>query len=164
MSVPIEIEVVPLEFPEGCNVILGQSHFIKTVEDVYEAVAGTVPGEKFGMAFSEASGPRLIRSDGTDLELRSVAERNLLSLGCGHTFMIVLGSAFPIQVLNQVKSVPEVCRIYCATANPVQVIVGRTEQGGGIMGVVDGEPPLAVEVEEDVENRLELLRRFGYKR
>jgi adenosine/AMP kinase len=164
MTESIEIEVVPLDFPEGCNVILGQSHFIKTVEDVFEAVSGSVPGEKFGMAFSEASGPRLVRSDGTDLELRSVAEQNLLRLGCGHAFMVVLGSAFPIQVLNSIKSVPEVCRIFCATANPVQVIVGRSGQGGGIMGVIDGESPLAVEIEEDVENRQQLVRRLGYKR
>ncbi|OPL18977.1 MAG: adenosine monophosphate-protein transferase [Candidatus Aegiribacteria sp. MLS_C] len=163
MESPI-LDVVDLDFPEGCNVILGQSHFIKTVEDLYEAVAGTVPGAEFGLAFSEASGPRLVRSDGTSLELRQAAERNLLRLGCGHTFMIVLNGVFPIQVLNQVKMVPEVCRIYCATANPVQVIVGRSDRGGGVMGVIDGEPPLAVEIEEDVENRLELLRRIGYKR
>jgi len=158
------IELVALDFPEGCNIILGQSHFIKTVEDIYEAVCGTVPGARFGLAFSEASGPRLVRSDGTDLELRSIAEKNLLRLGCGHTFMIVLNGIFPIQILNQVKSVPEVCRIYCATANPLQVIVGRSDQGGGIMGVIDGEPPLAVEIEEDIENRIELLKRIGYKR
>jgi adenosine/AMP kinase len=158
------VDIVDLEYPEGCNIILGQSHFIKTVEDLYEALAGTVPGGDFGLAFSEASGPRLVRSDGTNIELRQVAERNLLRLGCGHTFLIVLSGVFPIQVLNQVKNVPEVCRIYCATANPVQVIVGRTEQGGGVIGVVDGQPPLAVEIEEDVENRVELLKRIGYKR
>ena len=164
MSAPFEIDLVPLEFPEGCNVILGQSHFIKTVEDVYEAVAGTVPGERFGMAFSEASGPRLVRSDGTDTELRRSAEQNMLRLGCGHTFLVILGSAFPIQVLNSLKAVPEVCRIFCATANPVQVAVGRSDQGGGVLGVIDGGPPQAVEIAEDVENRIELLRRFGYKR
>jgi len=158
------IELVALDYPEGCNIILGQSHFIKSVEDIYEAVCGTVPGARFGLAFSEASGPRLVRSDGTDLELRSIAEKNLLKLGCGHIFMIVLDGIFPIQILNQVKSVPEVCRIYCATANPLQVIVGRSHQGGGIMGVIDGEPPLAVEIEEDIENRIELLKRIGYKR
>ncbi|MBN2587761.1 MAG: adenosine-specific kinase [Candidatus Fermentibacteraceae bacterium] len=163
MDEPV-IDIVDLDFPEGCNIIFGQSHFIKTVEDLYEAVAGTVPGAEFGLAFSEASGPRLVRSDGTVAELRAVAERNLLRLGCGHTFMIVLSGVFPIQVLNQVKAVPEVCRIYCASANPVQVIVGRTDQGGGVMGVIDGEPPLAVEIEEDIENRVELLKRIGYKR
>lgn len=158
------IEHVNLDFPEGCNIILGQSHFIKTVEDIYEAVSGTVPEARFGLAFSEASGPRLVRSDGTDLELRLIAEQNLLKLKCGHVFMIVLNGVFPIQILNQVKAVPEVCGIYCATANPVQVIVGRSDQGGGIMGVIDGEPPLAVEIEEDIENRIELLKRIGYKR
>ncbi len=163
MDEPV-IDIVDLDFPEGCNIIFGQSHFIKSVEDLYEAVAGTVPGAEFGLAFSEASGPRLVRSDGTAVELRAVAERNLLRLGCGHTFIIVLSRVFPIQVLNQVKTVPEVCRIYCATSNPVQVIVGRTDQGGGVMGVIDGEPPLAVEIEEDIENRMELLKRIGYKR
>lgn len=158
------IELVKLDFPEGCNIILGQSHFIKTVEDIYEAVSGTVPGARFGLAFSEASGPRLVRSDGTDLELRSIAEQNLLKIKCGHVFMIVLNGVFPLQILNQVKAVPEVCRIFCATANPVQVIVGRSDQGGGIMGVIDGEPPFAVEIEEDIENRIELLKRIGYKR
>lgn len=163
MDEPV-MDVVGLDFPEGCNIILGQSHFIKTVEDLYEAVAGTVPGAEFGLAFSEASGPRLVRSDGTSAELREVAEKNLLRLGCGHTFMIVLNEVFPIQILNQVKTVPEVCGIYCATANPVQVLVGRTDQGGGVMGIIDGEPPLAVEIEEDIQNRRELLRRIGYKR
>ncbi|MCD4701467.1 MAG: adenosine-specific kinase [Candidatus Aegiribacteria sp.] len=163
MDKPV-IELVELDFPEGCNIILGQSHFIKTVEDVYEAVSGTVPGARFGLAFSEASGPRLVRSDGTDLELRLIAEKNILKLQCGHVFMIVLSGVFPIQILNQVKAVPEVCRIFCATANPVQVIVGRSDQGGGIMGVIDGEPPFAVEIEEDIENRIELLKRIGYKR
>jgi adenosine/AMP kinase len=163
MDEPV-IDIVDLDFPEGCNIIFGQSHFIKSVEDLYEAVAGTVPGAEFGLAFSEASGPRLVRSDGTAVELRAVAERNMLRLGCGHTFMIVLSGVFPIQVLNQVKTVPEVCRIYCATSNPVQVIVGRTDQGGGVMGVIDGEPPLAVEIEEDIESRTELLKRIGYKR
>lgn len=158
------MDVVDLDFPEGCNIILGQSHFIKTVEDLFEAIAGTVPGTDFGLAFAEASGPRLVRSDGTSIELRELAERNLLRLGCGHTFMVVLSGVFPIQVLNQIKMVPEVCGIYCATANPVQVIVGRTKQGGGVIGVIDGEPPLAVEIEEDVQNRKELLRRIGYKR
>jgi len=116
------------------------------------------------LAFSEASGPRLVRSDGTDLELRSIAEKNLLKLGCGHVFIIVLSGIFPIQILNQVKYVPEVCRIFCATANPVEVIVGRSDQGGGILGVIDGELPLAVKIEEDIENRIELLKRIGYKR
>ena len=164
LSEAIRIDLLDLDFPEGCNIILGQSHFIKTVEDLYEAIAGTVPDEKFGLAFAEASGPRLVRSDGSDLELRKTAEQHILNMGCGHTFVVVLGSAFPIQVLNAIKAVPEVCRIYCATANRVQVIIGRSEQGGGVMGVIDGEPPLAVEIAEDIESRIELLKRFGYKR
>ncbi len=158
------MEIFQLEYPEGCNIILGQSHFIKTVEDLYEAIIGTVPGSDFGLAFSEASGLRLVRSDGTNLELKSIAEKNLLKLGCGHTFMIVLSKVFPIQILNQIKNVPEVCRIYCASGNPVQVIVARSDQGGGVMGVIDGETPLAVEIEEDIENRLQLLQKIGYKR
>lgn len=160
----MELESVRLEYPEGCNIILGQSHFIKTVEDLYEAITGTLPGTPFGLAFSEASGPCLVRSDGNDLELKKVAEENLLRIGAGHCFMIVLARAFPIQVLPAVRAVPEVCRIFCATANPVEVIVARTEQGGGILGVIDGEPPTAVECREDVEARLELMKRFGYKR
>ena len=158
------IDTVRLEFPEGCNIILGQSHFIKTVEDVYEAITGTVPGGSFGLAFSEASGPRLVRSDGTDLELRTIAEKNLLRLGCGHTFLIVMNGIYPIQVLDRIKAVPEVCRIFCATANPVEVVRARTSQGGGVLGVVDGEPPLAAEIDEDRENRIRLLQRIGYKR
>ncbi len=160
----IKLDEVALKFPEGCNIILGQSHFIKTVEDLYEAVAGTIPGSPFGLAFSEASGPRLVRSDGNDLELKRIAEENIMAISAGHCFIVVLGDAFPIQVLNAIKAVPEVCRIFCATANPVQVIVARTGQGGGIMGVVDGESPTAVECEEDIQARTELLKRFGYKR
>ncbi len=160
----MKIEAVDLKFPEGCNIILGQSHFIKTVEDLYEAVSGTIPGSAFGLAFSEASGPCLIRSDGNDLELKKIAEENLIAISSGHCFIIVLGEAFPIQILNRIKAVPEVCNIFCATANPVQVLVARTGQGGGILGVVDGESPTAVECEEDVSARIELLKRFGYKR
>lgn len=160
----LKMEAVDLKFPEGCNIILGQAHFIKTVEDLYEAVSGTIPGSSFGIAFSEASGPRLIRSDGNDLELKKIAEENIAAIGAGHCFIVVLGEAFPIQILNTIKAVPEVCSIFCATANPVQVIVVRSEQGGGIMGVIDGESPTAVECEEDVKARIELLKRFGYKR
>lgn len=164
MNINIEIEAVDLKFPEGCNIILGQSHFIKTVEDLFEVVSASIPGSPFGIAFSEASGPCLIRSDGNDLELKKIAEDNLLKVSAGHCFIIVLGEAFPIQILDRVKAVPEVCNIFCATANPVQVIVARTSQGGGILGVVDGESPTAVECEEDVNARIELLKRFGYKR
>lgn len=160
----VKIEAVGLKFPEGCNIILGQSHFIKTVEDLYEAIAGTIPGSPFGLAFSEASGPCLIRSDGNDLELKSIAENNLKNIASGHCFIVVMAEAFPIQILNRIKAVPEVCNIFCATANPVQVIVARTEQGGGILGVIDGESPTAVECAEDVSARIELLKRIGYKR
>lgn len=160
----ISLESVQLKFPEGCNIILGQSHFIKTVEDLYEAVSCIIPGSPFGIAFSEASGPRLIRSDGNDLELKKTAEDNIAAIAAGHCFIVVLGEAFPIQVLNRIKAVPEVCSIFCATANPVQVIVARTEQGGGILGVIDGESPTAVECREDVSARIELLKKFGYKR
>ncbi len=158
------IETVDLKYPEGCNIILGQSHFIKTVEDLYEVISASIPGSPFGLAFSEASGPCLIRSDGNDLELKKIAEDNLLLISAGHCFMIVLSEAFPIQILDRVKAVPEVCNIFCATANPVQVIVSRTKQGGGILGVIDGFSPTAVECEEDVNARIELLKRFGYKR
>jgi hypothetical protein len=158
------LEAVQLEVPEGCNVVLGMSHFIKTVEDLYEAIANTIPGGSFGLAFSEASGPRLVRYDGTDNELVEIAQRNIMSIGAGHTFVLILKDAFPIQVLNAIKAVPEVCRVFCATANPVQVMVARTDQGGAVLGVVDGGPPTAVESPEDVEARKELLRKFGYKR
>ena len=160
----IEIEAVDLIFPEGCNIILGQSHFIKTVEDLFEAISTTIPGSPFGLAFSEASGPCLIRSDGNDLELKTIAEENLKTIAAGHCFMIVLAEAFPIQILSRIKAVPEVCNIFCATANHVQVIVARSDQGGGILGVIDGESPTAVECAEDVSARIELLKRFGYKR
>jgi uncharacterized protein len=160
----LTLESVEITCPEDCNVILGQTHFIKSVEDIYEALAGSAPGSRFGLAFAEASGPRLVRSDGTDLELRRIAEENLLRLGCGHAFLIVLSGVWPIQVLGALRQVPEVCSIFCATANPVSAVVARSERGGGIMGVIDGEPPTAVETPEDVEARKELLRRFGYKR
>lgn len=160
----MSLEIVRLSYPEGANVILGQAHFIKTAEDVYEAVASSAPGTRFGLAFSEASGPCLVRSEGTDPELRKVAEENILRLGCGHVFMVVLGDAWPIQVLPAVRAVPEVCTIFCATSNPVGIVVARTAEGGGVLGVLDGSAPLAVESEEDVSSRRELLRRCGYKR
>jgi len=160
----METKIVAIERPEGANVILGQTHFIKTVEDVYEALVGAVPGIKFGLAFCEASGPCLVRATGTDEELQEIAVRNALNVGAGHFFVIVLGEgAYPINVLNAVKMVPEVCRIFCATANPVQVLVGETDQGRGVLGVVDGFSPKGVESEEDIAERKALLRRFGYK-
>lgn len=160
----MEIEIVPIELPEGMNIILGQTHFIKSVEDIHEALVTSVPGILFGLAFSEASGPRLVRKSGTDGELVKMAAEAILKLDAGHSFLIILRNAYPINVLNAVKSVQEVCRVFCATANPVQVIVGRTEQGGGILGVVDGYSPLGIENDEDVAQRKSFLRDIvGYK-
>ncbi len=159
----MELKVVKLETPEGCNLILGQSHFIKTVEDVYEAMASSTPTVKFGLAFCESSGDRLVRFEGNDEELKEKAAENALLLGCGHSFVILMREAFPINVLNQIKVVPEVCTIHAATANPLEVIVAETEQGRGVLGVVDGQTPLGVEDEEGVRWRKEILRKFGYK-
>ncbi|OFV88357.1 MAG: hypothetical protein A2V74_03945, partial [Acidobacteria bacterium RBG_16_70_10] len=144
--------------------ILGQSHFIKTVEDLYEAVVSSVPGVKFGLAFCEASGACLVRVEGNDDEMKAVATKAALAIGAGHSFVIVLKNAFPVNVLNAVKACPEVCRIFCATANPLEVVVGETEQGRGILGVVDGSSPKGVEDTEGVAWRQELLQKFGYKR
>jgi len=160
----VEIKVVDIEFPKDCNVILGTSHFIKSVEDIYEAMVNSVPGIKFGLAFCEASGERLVRVEGTDEELKRIAAENMLKLGCGHTFLIVMKGAYPINVLNAIKAVPEVCTIHAATANPLQVIVAETGQGKGIMGVIDGFKPQGVEDEEGVKWRKDLLRKLGYKR
>jgi adenosine/AMP kinase len=157
------IKIVPIEKPETMNFILGQSHFIKTVEDLHETLIGSVPGLKFGLAFCEASGPCLVRWSGTDEECLALAKKNAQAVGAGHSFIIFLGNAFPINVLNAVKNVPEVCRIFCATANPVQVIVAELEQGRGILGVIDGGSPLGLEGEKEIQERKELLRRFGYK-
>jgi len=160
----METETVVLEVPDGYQLILGQSHFIKTVEDLYEALATSAPGIRFGVAFCEASGPCLIRSTGTDEDLRASAVANALRVAAGHFFVIVLGAgAYPVNVLNAIKMVPEVCSIYCATANPVQVIVAETEQGRGVLGVVDGYASRGTESEADVTERKALLRRFGYK-
>jgi adenosine/AMP kinase len=159
----MEINPVPLEIPEGANIILGQSHFIKTVEDLYEIMVGTSAQVKFGLAFCEASGPCLIRTAGNDADLVTVATRNAEALGAGHSFIIVMKEAFPINFLNGIKQCPEVCRIYCATANPVQVLVAETEQGKGILGVVDGFAPKGVEGEADVTARQGFLRQIGYK-
>lgn len=158
-----DIKVIPIEKPEPMNFILGQSHFIKTVEDLHETLIGAVPGIKFGVAFCEASGPRLVRWSGTDPECIELAKKNAQALGAGHSFIIFLGNAFPINVLNAVRNVPEVCRIFCATANPAQVIVAESEQGRGILGVIDGGTPLGVEDEKDIAERKGLLRKFGYK-
>ena len=159
----MNITTVRFEKPEELNFILGQSHFIKTVEDLHEAVVQASPTIKFGIAFCESSGPRLVRWSGNDQELIDLAVKNARAIGAGHSFLILLREGFPINVLNAVKMVPEVCRIYCATANPVEVVVGETEQGRAILGVVDGGSPLGVEDEEDIAERKAMLRRFGYK-
>jgi len=159
----IELHLVPIEKPEELNLILGQSHFIKTVEDLHEALAGAVPGLRFGVAFCESSGPRLVRRSGNDGDLVELAVRNALAVGAGHSFIVFLREGFPVNVLGQIKLVPEVCRIYCATANPVQVIVAETAAGRGILGVVDGGSPLGVEDEADIAARKRLLREIGYK-
>jgi len=150
--------------PENCNVIIGQTHFIKSVEDIYEAIIGTVPGAKFGVAFCEASGARLVRADGTDQNLVETASRNAMSIGAGHSFVVLLGNCYPINVLNAIKSVPEVCCIFCATANKVKVIVADEGDQRGIVGVLDGEKPLGQEKDADRKWRKDFLRNIGYKR
>ncbi len=160
----VDLDLVAVDLPANVNLILGQSHFIKTVEDLYEAVVSSVPGVKFGLAFCEASGACLIRADGSDDEMKTFAVRTAQSIGAGHSFVIALKDAFPINVLNAVKACPEVCRIFCATANPLQVILARSEQGRGILGVIDGASPKGVEDAAGVAWRQELLKRFGYKR
>lgn len=159
----VRIDAVPLSFPEGANIIVGQSHFIKTVEDLTEILVGTVPGIAFGLAFCEASGPRLIRTSGTDDTLVSSAIEAAEAIAAGHSFVLLLGNAYPINVLNQIKQCQEVVSIFAATANPLQIVVAETEQGRGIIGVIDGEPPLGVEGEEEQRQRHELLRTIGYK-
>ncbi len=159
-----KIEVIQIPIPEGANVIIGHSHFIKTVEDVYEALVTSVPGIKFGLAFNEASGKRLVRVDGNDEELIKLASETALKIGAGHFFIIYIRNAWPINVLNRLKDVQEIVRIFAATANPLQVIVAETDQGRGVLGVVDGYTPLGVEKEEDVSERKQFLRKIGYKR
>jgi adenosine/AMP kinase len=160
----MELSVVQIEKPEPINFILGQSHFIKTVEDIHETLVTSVPGIKFGLAFCESSGPALVRAGGTDAELVALAKRNALALSAGHSFILFLGEGFyPINVLNAIKMVPEVCRIFCATANPVEVIIAETAQGRGILGVVDGVKTKGVETEEDIAQRKGFLRMIGYK-
>jgi len=156
-------EAVRMEVPQGCNIVVGQAHFIKTVEDLFEAIASSVPGARFAVAFCEASGPRLIRCEANDEELRQAAVECARRIGAGHVFVILLRDAFPINVLNAIRLCPEVCRIFCATANPLEVVVAETEQGRGVLGVVDGFSPQGVEGSEDRAARLELLRKFGYK-
>ena len=159
----MEIKTVAISKPEDVNLILGQAHFIKTVDDLHEALVGAVPNIRFGLAFCESSGPALVRSSGTDEDLTRLAREAMREVGAGHAFLIMLHDVFPINVLSQVKMVSEVCGIYCATANPVEVLVAETAQGRGILGVVDGVSPRGVETESDVAERRGLLRRFGYK-
>ena len=156
-------KVVDVNVPEGCNTILGQSHFIKTVEDLYEALVNAVPNIEFGLAFCESSGPCLVRVDGNDAELKELASKTAFALSAGHSFIIFMRNAYPINVLDKVKAVPEVCNIFSATANPFQVILAETEQGRGILGVVDGYASKAIESERDVQERKAFLRKVGYK-
>jgi adenosine/AMP kinase len=159
----MEIKTARLEIPEGANIIFGQSHFIKTVEDLYEVIVAEVPGATFGLAFCEASGSCLIRSEGNDPDLIMVAQKNASAVGAGHTFIVVLKDAFPINCLNAIKMCQEVCTIYCATANPVEVIIAETDQGRGVLGVIDGMSPKGVEDDAGVQWRRKLLRDFKYK-
>ncbi len=159
----MEIKTVRLEIPEGTNIILGQTHFIKTAEDLYEIIATGVPQAKFGVAFTEASGPCLIRTEGNDDGLIRACAKNLEAIGAGHVFCILLQNAFPINILNQIKGCPEVCTVFCATANPVEVIVAETDMGRGVLGVVDGFSPKGMETAEDKKHRKEFLRKIGYK-
>jgi adenosine/AMP kinase len=159
----MEIKIVTIEKSENMNFYSGQSHFIKTIEDLYEAMVNSVPGAKFGLAFCESSGPCLVRHTGTDEELVDLAKKNAYQLSAGHSFILFMKDIFPINVLNAVKNVPEVCRVFCATANPVQVLVAETDQGRGILGVIDGFASKGIETDEDIQARKELLRKFGYK-
>jgi adenosine/AMP kinase len=159
----METHVVRIENPQALNVVLGQAHFIKTADDLHEALVGAVPSIRFGLAFCEASGLRLIRTSGTAPPLVDLAARNARALGCGHVFVIFLDGAFPINILGAIRQVPEVCGIFCATANPLEVVVAETEQGRGVLGVIDGQSPVGVEGPDDVRARRDLLRKFGYK-
>jgi hypothetical protein len=163
MNMELNLEIVKLEAPEDCNLILGQSHFIKTVDDLYEAVVNTVPQAEFGLAFGEASGDCLVRTAGNNEGLENLAGEKMLELGCGHSFLIFLAKAFPLNLTQRIKSVPEVVNLFCATANPVEVLVVETEQGRGIVGVVDGFKPTSIETEDDVAGRRKFLRDIGYK-
>uniref|UniRef100_A0A7C6EBN9 Adenosine monophosphate-protein transferase n=1 Tax=candidate division WOR-3 bacterium TaxID=2052148 RepID=A0A7C6EBN9_UNCW3 len=159
----MDIKTVKIKRPDDTNIILGQSHFIKTVEDLYEALINSVPNIKFGIGFCESSGPCLVRADGNDTELVNLAAENGINIGCGHSFIIIIRNAYPINVLKAIKDVYEVCNIYCATANPVEVIIAETEMGRGILGVIDGEKPKGIETERDKQERKAFLRKIGYK-
>jgi len=159
----MDLQVIAIEKPMDMNLILGQSHFIKTVEDIYEAIVSTNPSMKFGLAFCESSGPALVRYIGNDQKLIKIARKNAMKLGCGHSFIIFMENGFPLNILNVVKNVPEVCNIFCATANPVEVIVAETPQGRGILGVIDGMKSKGIETDTDIKHRKEFLRKIGYK-
>jgi hypothetical protein len=159
----MELKTVKMEFPEEANIIIGQTHFIKTAEDLYEVMISAVPGIKFGLAFNEASGPCLVRAEGNDSELKALAIKNVKAIGAGHVFVIVLKDAFPINVLNAIKNCPEICSIFCATANEVEVVIAQTDLGRGVLGVIDGYSPKGVEADKDVQERKEFLRMIGYK-
>jgi len=159
----METRVIRIDMPEGANVILGQTHFIKSVEDLHEAIVGGVPNAKFGIAFSESSGPCLVRVSGNDQDLTALAGKAALKIGAGHSFVVFLRDAYPINVLDKIKAVPEVCSIFAATANPLQVVVAETGQGRGILGVIDGAKPKEIETSKDVEDRKSFLRKIGYK-
>lgn len=160
----MELKIVRMEFPEDANIIIGQTHFIKTAEDLYEVLISAVPGIKFGLAFNEASGPCLVRAEGNDSDLKNLAIKNVKAIGAGHVFIIVLKDAFPINVLNAIKNCPEICSIFCATANEVEVVIAQTDLGRGVLGVIDGNSPKGVETDKDVQERKEFLRMIGYKR
>ena len=160
----MELISVRIDAPKDTNLILGQTHFIKSAEDLYEVLVSSAPGIRFGLSFCEASGKCLIRSEGNDEELKKAAQDNALALGCGHSFLIFMRNAYPINVLNAIKNIQEVCGIFCATANPVEVVIAKTEQGRGILGVIDGESPKGVEASKDIEERKKFLRTIGYKR
>jgi len=159
----MEIKTVAIEKPEATNFILGQSHFIKTVEDIYEAIVSTTPQMRFGLGFCESSGPALVRWVGNDQALIDLAKKNALNIACGHCFILFMEEGFPVNILNTIKNIPEVCHIYCATANPVEVIIAETEQGRGILGVIDGIKTKGIETEDDIKARKEFLRKIGYK-
>jgi len=159
----VELKTVKIEVPKDCNVVLGMAHFIKTVEDLYEALINSAPNIKFGIGFCESSGPCLVRHEGNDDELKNLASKYALDLGCGHCFIVFMKNAYPINVLDKIKQVPEVCGIYAATANPLEVIITETGQGRGILGVIDGTKSKAIETEKDVKERKDFLRKIGYK-
>ncbi len=161
---PPKVEMVAIEKPADANIVIGQTHFIKSAEDLYEAMVNSVPGVKFGVAFCEASGPRLVRVEGNDDELKRCATENAMRVGAGHTFFVVMRNAFPVNVLQRIREVPEVCSIFCATANEVVILVAESSKGRGIIGVIDGQPPLGVETDSDAKERKEFLRKIGYKR